>query len=276
MSPWSGSSAGGIWRRRACGLSAGIPRSPSSSSSAWVLAAIVALPGVVAGAVVSEGDEPSVVAWILIGLGLFLGYTVTVFFGVAIVHAAARVLDGEDATVGEAIGFAFTRLGPILGWSVVGAAVSLFFAFLRSRGGAIGNILAGLGGAAWSLVTFLAVPVIAFEGLGPFATLRRSASLFRARWGEQITGSIGIGFVFFLLSLPGLVLAGIGFAVATSQAAVAGWALAVVGILLVAAVTVVGRAASAAFGAVLYRYAANGVVSEPFAEGDLRSVARPA
>ena len=121
-----------------------------------VLAAIVALPGVVAGAVVSEGDEPSAVAWILIGLGLFLGYAVTVFFGVAIVHAAARVLDGEDATVGEAIGFGFTRLGPILGWSVVGAAVSLFFAFLRSRGGALGNILAGLGGAAWSLVKTLA------------------------------------------------------------------------------------------------------------------------
>lgn len=241
-----------------------------------VLAAIVALPGVVAGAVVSEGDEPSAVAWILIGLGLFLGYAVTIYFGVAVVHAAGRVLDGEDATVGESIGFAGTRFGPILGWSVVGAAVSLLLAFLRSRGGLAGNILAGLGGAAWSPVTFLAVPVIAFEGLGPFATLRRSAALFRERWGEQITGNIGISFVFFLLSLPGLLLAGIGFAVASSQAAVAGWVLAVVGILLVAAVMVVGRAASAAFGAVLYRYAANGVVSDPFDEADLGSIARPA
>jgi hypothetical protein len=241
-----------------------------------VLAALVALPALVAAALVSGGDEPSVFAWILIGLGLFLGYAVTIFFGVAVVHAAARVLDGEDATVGESVGFALGRLGPILGWAVVGAVVNLFFTLLRDRGGIAGQILAGLGGAAWALVTFLAVPVIAFEGLGPFATLKRSAALFRDRWGEQITGNIGIGLVFFLLSLPGLLLAGIGFAVASSQAAVAGWILAVLGIAFVVVVSVVGRAASATFGAVLYRYAATGEAAGPFAEGDLRSVARSA
>jgi Family of unknown function (DUF6159) len=145
-----------------------------------LLAALVALPLLIAAGVVSEGDEPSTVAWILVGIGAYLGYSVTIFFGVAIVHAAGLVLDGEDATVGESIGFASKRLGPILGWSVVGRAVTLLLAFLRSRGAA-GAIIAGLGGAAWSLVTFLAVPVISFEGLGPIATLKRSASLFRQR-----------------------------------------------------------------------------------------------
>jgi hypothetical protein len=241
-----------------------------------VVAALVALPALLAAAFVSEGDEPSVLAWILLGVGLYLGYAVTIFFGVAVVHAAGRVLDGEDATVGEAIGFAFRRLGPILGWALVGAVVQVLFALLRSRGGLAGAILAGVGAAAWGLVTFLAVPVIAFEGLGPFATLKRSASLFRERWGEQITGSIGIGLVFFLLSLPGILLAVIGFAVATSQAAVLGWILAIIGVLAVAVVSIVGRAASATFGAVLYRYAATGETAQPFAEGDLRSIARPA
>jgi Family of unknown function (DUF6159) len=240
-----------------------------------VLAALVALPLVIAGGVVSEGDEPSAVAWILIGLGAYLGYSVTIFFGVAIVHAAGLVIDGKDATVGESIGFAFKRLGPILGWSVVGTAVTLLLAFLRSRGAA-GAVIAGIGGAAWSLVTFLAVPVIAFEGLGPFATLKRSASLFRQRWGEQITGSVGIGLVFFLLSLPALLLAGLGLAVASGSASTVGWALVVIGGLVALAVAIVGRAASAAFGAVLYRYAVTGETSPHFAEGDLRSVARVA
>lgn len=241
-----------------------------------VLAALIAFPALLAALVVSDGDEPSAAAWILLGIGFYLGYAVTIFFGVAVVHAAGRVLDDEDATVGEAIGFAFGRLVPILGWALVGAVVQLLFSLLRSRGGLAGAILAGVGGAAWALVTFLAVPVIAVEGLGPFATLRRSASLFRERWGEQITGSIGIGLVFFLLSLPGLLLAGIGFAIASSQASVAGWILAVLGIAFVAAVSIVGRAASATFGAVLYRYAATGEAAGPFAEGDLRSIARPA
>jgi Family of unknown function (DUF6159) len=239
-----------------------------------VLAALVALPLLAAAAVASEADEPSAVAWVLIGIGVYLGYAVTIFFGVSLVHAAGLVLDGKDARVGESIRFALTRLGPILGWSVVGAAVTLLLAFLRSRGAA-GNIIAGIGGAAWSLVTFLAVPVIAFEGLGPIATLKRSASLFRQRWGEQITGSVGIGLVFFLLALPGLLLAGIGLAVASGSASVLGWVLVVIGVLVVLVVAIVGRAASAAFGAVLYRYAATGQASAHFAEGDLRSVARP-
>jgi hypothetical protein len=240
-----------------------------------VLAAVIAFPAVLAALLVSDADEPSTLAWVLLGVGLYLGNAVTIFFGVAIVHAAARVLDGEDATVGESSRFALGRLRPILGWALVGLVVQLLFSLLRSRGGIVGAILAGVGAAAWALVTFLAVPVIAFEGLGPFATLKRSAALFRERWGEQITGSIGIGLVFFLLSLPGLLLAGIGFAVATSQAAALGWALAALGIAFVVVVSVVGRAASATFGAVLYAYAATGQAAGPFAEGDLRSVAHP-
>lgn len=109
------------------------------------------------------------------------------------------------------------------------------------------------------------------------ARTRPSASpTDQPRIGPSRVPAKPISFVFFLLSLPGLLLAGIGFAVASSQAAVAGWVLAVVGILLVAAVMVAGRAASAAFGAVLCRYGANGVVSDPFDEADLGSIARPA
>jgi Family of unknown function (DUF6159) len=115
---------------------------------------------------------------------------------------AARACSTGVATAGGSIGFAFKRLGPILGWSVVGTVVTLLLAFVRSRGAA-GALIAGGGGAAWSLVTFLAVPVIAFEGLGPFAKLKRSASLFRQHWGEQITGNVGIGLVFSSLLSPG-------------------------------------------------------------------------
>ena len=65
---------------------------------------------------------------------------------------------------------------------------------------------------AWSLVTFLAVPVIAIEGTGPVGTLKRSASIFRERWGQQITGNIAIGGAVFLLGvLPAalLIVAGV-------------------------------------------------------------------
>ena len=54
---------------------------------------------------------------------------------------------------------------------------------LENQGGIAGNIAARLVGMAWSLVTFLAVPVIAIEGTGPIETLKRSASIFRAALG---------------------------------------------------------------------------------------------
>ena len=60
---------------------------------------------------------------------------------------------------------------------------------------------------AWALVTFMAVPVIAIEGTGPLETLKRSASIFKQKWGQQITGNIAIGGAVFLLGiLPAVLL----------------------------------------------------------------------
>jgi hypothetical protein len=239
-----------------------------------VLAAVVVLPGMMLALLVG-GGEPTEPALAVLAVAGYLLHAVTVFFGVALVHAAARVIDGEDATVRQSIAFGFERLRPILGWALVGALVSLALSLLR-RSGLLGAILAGLGSAAWSLVTFLAVPVVAFEGLGPIATLKRSAALFRERWGEQITGNVGIGLVFFLLSLPAIALVVAGVALVVADAGLLGWLVVVAGVLAIGAVIVLGRAASATFGAVLYYYAVTGEAPPEFASGDLRTVVRPA
>lgn len=222
-------------------------------------------------------DDRNAVGWVLLLVALFLAYFAIVFFGVAIVLAAADVLDGRDATVGAAVGGATKRIGPIAGWALVGAAVNVAFALIRDRGGVAGAILAGVGSAAWSLVTFLAVPIIAFEGLGPIATLKRSANLFRQRWGEQLTGNVSINGIFFLVSLPAIALLVLGLVVASGDGNTAvGVVLAVVGAIALVAILVVGRAASATFGAILYRYAATGETVGPLAADELAAIARPA
>lgn len=217
-------------------------------------------------------DDREVLGWVFLGVAVLVGYFVTVFFGVAIVLAAAKVLNGEDATTASAVAGASGRLVPILGWSVVGAVVNVGFAVLRDRAGVAGNVLASVGGAAWSLVTFLAVPVIAFEGLGPFATLKRSAALFHRRWGEQLTGSVSINLIFFLLALPAVALIVIGIIVGAPFGAV----LAVLGAVVLIVIVALGRAASATFGAVLYRYTTTGEAVGPFSKAELAGVARAA
>jgi hypothetical protein len=234
-----------------------------------VVAAVLGLIPLLAGAW-AFGEEQDVLGWVFLAVAVFVAYFVTVYFGVAIVLAASAVLQGEDATVGHALAGASRRLGPIAGWSVVGAVVNVLFAVLRDRAGIAGAVLASVGSAAWSLVTFLAVPVIAFEGLGPVATLKRSAGLFRQRWGEQITGSVSINLIFFLFALPAVALIVLGIVVGGGFGVV----LAILGALALIMIVGVGRAASATFGAVLYRYAATGEVAGTFTEAELAGVAR--
>jgi hypothetical protein len=77
-----------------------------------------------------------------------------------------------------------------------------------------------------------------------------------------------------LVALP-LMIAG-GIVSEGDEPSAVAWILIGIGVLAVLVVAIVGRAASAAFGAVLCRYAASGETSAHFAEGDLRSIAQPA
>jgi hypothetical protein len=145
---------------------------------------------------------------------------------------------------------------------------------LEQQGGAFGEIAGRLAGAAWSLVTFLAVPVIAIEGTGPLATLKRSASLFRDRWGQQITGNLVIGGVVFLLGfLPAVALIAIGFVIWPS-AGFAGAVLIVIGALIICVALLVSKALGGIFGVALYRYALDGEVVGGFSQEDLESAVR--
>ena len=114
---------------------------------------------------------------------------------------------------------------------------------LENQGGIGGQIAARLVGMAWSLVTFLAVPVIAIEGTGAFETLKRSASIFRERWGQQITGNIAIGGAVFLIGmLPAALLIVAGVAL-WSSASFVGALLVVVGVLVLAIAMLISEGA---------------------------------
>jgi len=123
-------------------------------------------------------------------------------------------------------------------------------------------------------VTFISVPVIAIEGTGPVGTLKRSASLFKARWGQQITGNIAIGGAIFLIGiLPALVLIVAGFLLWPSTG-VAGGALILIGVLVMCVALLISKALSGIFGVALYRYAIDGQVLGGFSQEDLESAVK--
>jgi hypothetical protein len=55
----------------------------------------------------------------------------------------------------------------------------------------LGAIVPGILGVAWSVLTFLVVPVIVIEEKGPIQALRTSAQSVgrtRGRWGKELRG----------------------------------------------------------------------------------------
>ncbi len=232
-----------------------------------IIAAIALALGIPAG-VLWENDTkvPAVIIGVIGAYGVtFFG----IFFGVAVAAAAAQAFDGVDATVGSGVSAASKRLGPIALWAVMALTVNLLIAFLRERLGFAGALLGGIAGVAWNLATFLVIPVIAFEGLGPIDALKRSASIFRKRWGEQITGQVAVGGLIFLIGfVPAILFVLLG---AWGASGAVQWALIAIGVVIGVVAVVTARTVTAVFAVALYRYGAEEGATGPFASQDLES-----
>jgi hypothetical protein len=210
----------------------------------------------------------------LLVIGVYVLSVVGFYFSVGLAAAANMIFNGEQATIADGLAVARANFSQICGWAALSTAISVLMGLLENQGGIAGNIAARLVGMAWSLVTFLAVPVIAIEGTGPIETLKRSASIFRQRWGQQITGNIAIGAAVFLIGvLPAVLLIVAGVAL-WSSASFLGALLVVIGALVLAIAMLVSRALSGVFGVALYRYALDGQAVGGFTSEELESAVK--
>lgn len=210
----------------------------------------------------------------LIVIGVYVLSFVGFYFSVGLAACADMIFRGEQATVRDGLAVSRSRISQISGWAAVSAAISLVMGVLENQGGTLGTIAARLVGMAWSLVSFISVPVIAIEGTGPFETLKRSASLFRERWGQQITGNIAIGGAVFLLGVIPAAALIVGGIVLWSSASFLGAVLVVIGALVLAIAMLVSRALSGIFGVALYRYALDGETVGGFTQAELESTVK--
>jgi hypothetical protein len=153
--------------------------------------------------------------YLILFLFYMVQYSVIFFCNTALVGAAMIRLRGGDPTVKDGFQIAASRFLPIIGWALVAATVGLILNMISDqsgkRGKGIGQIVSSILGAAWNVVTFLVVPVLAVEGLGPIQAIQRSWALLKHSWGEQIAGTISISAVFTLIGIGvSLVLVGAG------------------------------------------------------------------
>jgi hypothetical protein len=193
---------------------------------------------------------------------------VAIYCNAAVIGVAMKRLGGEDATLHDGIALANAHLPAIAAWAVVTATVGMVLRSIQSSDNPIARILAGLAGVAWTVLTFFVLPVLLFEEAGVGTAMKRSAAIFRQRWGEQFIGSASIGLALFLIAIPVFVLAGF----VTSAIPALGIVLIV---LAVGAFVALSGALSGVFNAALYRFATTGEVGGGFSEQDLATAFRP-
>ena len=221
-----------------------------------VVGAAFVLPAVGLGALdgLREGGTPPL-AYVLAFLFYLAQYFVIFFFNSALVGAAMIRLDGGDPTLRDGLGAAKSRLPSILGYAAISATVGVLLQALKSKDNFIIRLLGSGLGVAWTLATFLVVPVLVSRDVGPIDALKQSLGLLKRTWGENAIGNVGIGAAFGVITFVAVLLS-VGLVVLAAQASVA---LAVaVGVACALGVMLLGiyqAALTGIYSAALYRYA---------------------
>jgi len=213
----------------------------------------------------------------LLMFGFYLvQYFVIIFFQTALTGVALMHLRGEPTSVSAGFALARAKVPQILGYALIAATVGVLLRMAQERLGLIGRLVVGFIGLAWTVATFLVVPVLVSKEVGPVDAVKESVELLKRSWGENLIGNGGLGVVFGLLMVVAALVAAllIGGAVATQSVAA---------IVLAATVTVLGfillaliqSSLQGIYAAALYRYAEAGEASVGFDQALLEQAFKP-
>ena len=227
-----------------------------SSIAAMIVGATFVVPSVLGG-LFDGGMGPVSIA---VGFVFYVcQFTVIFFFNSALVGAALVRLEGGDPTVADGLRIARARFGAIVGYAVIAAVVGLLIKALEERSEWLGSLVARLLGAAWTVSTFLVVPVLVAQNVGPIDAIKESFNLLKKSWGENLIGSAGLGLAFGLI-MTAVVLVGVGAVVAAAllSGTVAAFVVGGLFVALIIALAATQAALAGIYQAAVYRFAVDG------------------
>jgi hypothetical protein len=205
-----------------------------------------------------EGESGSYAAYAL-GFAFYLvQYFVIFFFNAALVGAALIRLDGGDPTVSDGLAIASKRMGSILGYAAIAATVGMMLRFIAERAGFLGRIVTGLIGLAWTLTTYLTVPILVTKDIGPIDAVKESVAVFKRTWGEQVVGNFGMSLAVTLMAISWTCVGFLMLLLASSLGAFAVIPAVAIMVLGYAFLALFASALNGIYTAALYRYAITG------------------
>ncbi len=200
-----------------------------------------------------SAHSPKAGHYALLWVMYLISFLVMTFFNTALAIVVLARADGHALSIGQGLREARSKLPDLLMYALVSATVGIVLEFVDERVPIIGKLAVGLFGVAWSIATYLAIPVLAAENVGPGEAIARSLKLLRSCWGEGLVGTAGLrvaaGAITALVALIAIGMMSIG------SSTLPGFAFGIGGI---ATVSLVFTALDAIYRASLYRYAMDG------------------
>ena len=199
---------------------------------------------------------------VLFAICALVATTVSLFFTTGLFLATADAMNRGEVSVNAALRGAVRRLPTIVAWAVASCTVSLIVRVVDRRV-PIASILFGV---AWSCVSFLALPVMIFEGVGVRQGVRRAAAAFKGTWREQVVGTVRLGGLGLLLAIPAVLVFVIGIGTVNGPEIVLSIAIC---LLWLGLCTLVVSCLTGVYRVAVYRFVTSGVTPEEFRDLDL-------
>ena len=206
----------------------------------------------------------------------FVVTTSSIYANFAVLNTLRVRLDGGDATFMDSVRAANGRLGDIMKWSLVVTTVGLVLHAIESaceRLGGIGSLIArgvaALMGGAWNVVSFMVVPAMVMDGVGPKQGLERSVEALKKSWGEGLTAHVSMGFVSFMACIPFFVMLVLGGGALANAAETGGsmWyggGLLGLSFVYITVAVLMLSVARVLFSGTLYRFATTGKIGDEY------------
>ena len=197
----------------------------------------------------------------------FINYIVIIYFCAALIGAARIRFRGGCPTIFDGFRAANSNLTGIIGWACISAIVSPIYYIIEKISRIrlvpyvrfVAIIMTSLMRGMWSIYTYLVIPALISEGVGPIQAIKRSKGLLRDTWGEKLVSR-------FRFDLPIIISLMVGL----SALVIASWvpflesSAIAIGVVLIAPPTLVIFALRSIYVAALYEYATTGVIPDAF------------
>jgi hypothetical protein len=119
----------------------------------------------------------------------YCNYLVIIFFNSAIIACAVIRMSGGNPTLGDGLQAAVNRFPHIAGWAFIAATIGFLLGMVESGSQRGRSFIAGILGISWSVISYLAIPLIVVEKTNPLYALDFSMEMMRRTWGEQVIGN---------------------------------------------------------------------------------------